>query len=489
MDFAPVLHPESDIPLYRQLYEQIRQRIRAGQMANGERLPATRELAGLLGLNRTTISAAYELLETEGLISGHVGRGSFVTSGAPESAAFDWARVLERAEAPANPGSASRPVEISFATSRPSRELFPLDDFRSSCVAMLARTDLADILQLGSPSGYGPLRRYLLERARREGVASPADDLIVTNGCQQALDLLARVLVRPGDTVVVEDPVYPGLKQLFTQMGARLVGVPMGPDGLDIEQFARVVDRERPRAVVVTPNFQNPTGHTLSLEARRDLLAATQRAGVPLIENDAYHELRYEGEDLPALKRLDSSGTTVLLRSFSKVSFPGLRVGWAVGPRPLLERLRQAKQASDLHTDQLSQAVLLEFAESGNLDRHRQRMLRAGAERMAATLEAAAEYLPAGTRVTHPRGGMNLWVRLPEPLDSNELLAAVERQGVGYLPGRYFAVSRFDPGALRLSFAGLTPDQIRRGLAIMGQVFGHERERASQSLNPAPAVV
>ncbi len=219
---------------------------------------------------------------------------------------------------------------------------------------------------------------------------------MITNGCQQALDLIGRVLLRPGDTVAVEDPLYTGLKNLLTGMGAQLCGIPVGADGMDPVQLERVLEREKPRFLVVTSNFQNPTGVSLPLAARKALLDAARKASVPVIENDAYGELRYSGEPLPALKQLDEGGGTVLLRSFSKVSFPGLRVGWAVGPKPLIDRLRHAKEAADLHTDQLSQAVLLEFAESGRLEAHRTRMRQAGSERLAATLEACAKYPARG---------------------------------------------------------------------------------------------
>ena len=430
------------------------------------------------------------MLEAEGLISGQVGKGSFVTSGPAARGGVPWNSLLERSEAPAAAPSAGWGQEIiSFAVSRPSRDLFPLDDFRASCATVLARRDLADILQLGSPSGYEPLRRYLMEEARRQNVAGPGDDLIVTNGCQQALDLIGRVLLRPGDTIAVEDPIYTGLKNLLTGMGARLCGVPVGAEGMDVAQLERVLERERPRFLVVTSNFENPTGATLPLLARRALLEAARRAAVPVIENDAYGEVRYRGESLPALKQLDESGGTVLLRSFSKVSFPGLRVGWAVGPKPLIDRLRNAKEATDLHTDQLSQAVLLEFAESGRLEAHRARILQAGAERLAATMDACREHLPAGTRWTRPEGGMNVWVRLPEPLDAAELLGHAQKEGVAYLPGRYFAVSRLDPGALRLSFAGLAPDQIRAGLAILGRIIRTKFESAARNFEPSPAMV
>ena len=490
-EFTPTLSSESEVPLYRQLYEHIALRIRSGELSRGERLPATRELAGLLGLNRTTVSAAYDVLETEGLIAGQVGRGSFVTGMAvPAAGGIDWSGLLDRSDAaPAGPAGGFGPEVASFVMSRPSRDLFPLDDFRASCQDVLSRPELGSILQLGSPSGYEPLRRYLLEEARRQSLARPGDDLLITNGCQQALDLIGRVLLRPGDTVAIEDPVYTGLKNLLAGLGAQLSGIPMGADGMDTAHLERVLERERPRFLVVTSNFQNPTGATLSLAARRALLEAARTAGVPVVENDAYGDLRYQGEPLPALKQMDEHGGTVLLRSFSKVSFPGLRVGWVVGPKPLIDRLRQAKESADLHSDQLSQAVLLDFAQSGRLEAHRGRMLRAGAERLAATLDSCRRYLPAGTRWTQPQGGMNLWVRLPEPLDAGELLPRAQKEGVAYVPGRYFAVSRLDPGALRLSFAGLEPDRIREGLAILGRIVTEELARVSRNFEPSPAMV
>ena len=506
MDWRLQISHGSDIPLYRQIYEELARRIRGGELLQGERLPATRELAGKLGLNRTTISAAYELLETDRLISGQVGRGSFVTggplagagsrqvdgNGAAESG-FPWERLAgwePRSAGAGASGTAGPPAEISFVMPRPSRALFPLDDFRASCAAVLARGDLADILQLGSPSGYEPLRRRLFEGALRDGLARPGDDLLITNGCQQALDLIGRVLVRPGDTVAVEDPVYPGLKHLLMGMGARLAGIPVGADGLDVAALEGALGAQgaaRPRFLVLTSNFQNPTGATLPLAARRAVLEIAHRAGVPVVENDAYGELRYTGEALAALKQLDGANGTVLLRSFSKISFPGLRVGWALGPKPLLDRLRQAKEAADLHTDQLSQAVLLEFVESGRFEEHRARVLRAGAERLAATLEGCRRNLE-GAWFTRPEGGMNVWLRLPEPLDAGDLLPRARQEGVAYTPGPYFAVARPDPGALRLSFASLEPEQIRRGLEILGRLVAAERRKAAVS-GPAPAMV
>jgi 2-aminoadipate transaminase len=480
-----------EVPLYRQLFEQLREHIVSGRLSKGERLPATRELAGMLGLNRATVSAAYELLESEGLMKGHVGRGSFVGGASSNGSRMPWDQLGETSATQDMPSFSLGAEGISFASSRPAEDLFPLDEFRETCDEVIRSSAAATILQLGSPLGYAPLRQYLLNDAHRDGTAREGDEVAITSGCQQALDLLHRVLVRPGDAVLIEDPVYPGLKSVFAAGGARLIGVPVGPNGIDAGALESLLEKERPRLLVVTPSFQNPTGTTIPLAARKTLLRAARQAGTIIIENDIYGPLRYEGDPLPALKELDEDGDVVLLGSFSKVAFPGLRVGWILAPAPLIARVREAKQRCDLHSDQLSQAVLFRFAESGRLATHQQRVLDAGGKRLAAVLEACEAQLPAGSRWTKPQGGMNLWVRLPEPLDASELLARAERAGVNYLPGKYFAVSRVEPGALRLCFAGLSPDRISEGLAILGEVFGSELERvrAARRAAPMPALV
>jgi 2-aminoadipate transaminase len=482
------LTPESDSPLYRQLYLKIKNLIDSGEISRGYRLPATRELAGQLGLNRTTISAAYELLENEGLITGHVGRGSFVAGAAAETPGFDWRDILKDS-APAAP-SPSSTVRISFATSRPSELLFPLEEFRATCDEVIHGADAQTILQLGSPSGYAPLRRYLIEQSRADGVARESDDIFVTSGVQQAFDLLQRTLVTSGETVLIEDPVYSGLRNVFARAGARIVGVPVGASGLELDALERAIATERPRLLVVTSNFQNPTGATLPLASRKALLSMAQRWGVIIVENDIYGALCYEGDPIATIKQLDDSSHTVLLRSFSKLAFPGLRVGWAVAPRSLIEKLTEAKLLSDLHTDQLSQAVLLRFAESGRLENHRKLMLAAGRDRLHAALSACEKHLPEDATFTRPRGGMNLWVRLSQPLDAGELLARAERDGVTYIPGRYFGVSRMEPSALRLSFAALAPEQITKGIATLGRIFQEEQERTrAHSRLEVPAMV
>lgn len=483
------LDPQSETPLYRQLFDQIKHLIQTGRIPPGERLPATRELATQLNLNRATVSSAYELLEQDGLLKGHVGKGSFVAGAAAPLTRIPWEQW---SAPPASLPALSLPADgISFASSRPAEELFPIEHFRVSVEEVIRGDGAGRILQLGSPAGYGPLRTYLLEQSAQYGAAGAGDDVVVTNGCQQAMDLLQRVLVRQGDVVAVEDPVYPGLRGVFAAAGARLVGVPVGPDGMDTDELASVLEREQPRLLVVTPNFQNPTGATMGFETRQRVLRLAREAGVIVVESDIYGLLRYEGDALPSLKQLDPTGDVVQLGSFSKIAFPGLRVGWVIGPQVLIDRIKEAKQWCDLHSDQLAQAVLWRFAESGRLEAHRALVVEEGRRRLAAVLEACEEYLPAGSRFTRPQGGMNLWVRLPQGLDAGELLPRAERAMVNYLPGKYFAVSRAEPGALRLCFAGLEPARIRKGVRILGEVFCGEadRVRAARRLEPAPALV
>ncbi|HEX4228808.1 MAG TPA: PLP-dependent aminotransferase family protein [Bryobacteraceae bacterium] len=492
------LNPASDEPIYRQLADAIGQLIEMGSLPVGERLPATRDLAGRLGLNRTTVSAAYTVLEESGLIEGHVGRGSFVAErrhstaavSGPGSVGFDWESILPPLE-PRMAAIGGRAVDVNFLNARPAREAFPLAAFRKLAKQVIDGPEAAEILQLGSPYGYAPLRRYLLDEAQNAGIARAGDDLIITNGCQQALDLIARLLTAHGETAALEDPVYYGQLRVFARAGARLVTVPVGGQGLDTEALEPVLDRERPRLLVVTPTFQNPTGATIPLARRQKIIALAQKYGVVLVENDVYGELRYCGSALPSLKQLDESGNTILLRSYSKVSFPGLRVGWAIAPRAVLARLAEAKQTSDLHSDQLSQAVLLRFAESGELARHLELTRAAGADRLETVLKACERYLPPGATFTRPEGGMNLWIELPAPLLAEDIFNRVQERGVSFLPGRYFSPNGGQPRGLRISFGGLAPDQIARGMQILGDIVSRElaAARSFAAYEPEAALV
>jgi len=489
------LDSQSGVPLYRQLADSIRTLIERGTLQCGQRLPATRELAVQLGLNRATVSAAYNMLEESGVLLGHVGRGSFVAKGAvslPEtgSPAFDWEAILPPLEFASGSGAA---VEINLASSRPAAANFPLAAFRRLTKEVIDSPEAENILQLGSPHGYTPLRRYLMDQAAAEGIVRPSDDLLMTNGCQQALDLIARLFFA-GDSagpVALESPVYHGLLRVFSRAGASMISVPVDRDGMDPDALEAAIARSSPRLVVVTPSFQNPMGTTLSLDRRKRIVELARRSGTVLIENDIYSELRYRGAALPTLKELDTAGNVILLRSYSKVSFPGLRVGWVIGPRPFIARLAESKQISDLHSDQLSQAVLLRFAQSGELAKHLQQTCTAGLRRLEAALSACEKYLPKGSSFTRPDGGMCYWIELPAPLNAENVLPRAEKRGVSYLPGTLFSNRPAHRRGLRVSFGGLTPEQITRGIKLIAEAAVEELGtlNTNHRLEPMAAIV
>ena len=491
MEFRPSLDPSSYVPLYRQLGIYLRQLMESGELHRGDRLPPTRELALKLGLNRTTVSAAYDVLGSEGLIKGEVGRGSYVTATpSVRTGTLNWSRALT-ASVSAGAGTPAIGV-INFSSSRPSEKLFPLEEFRESCREVLENKNLRTLMQLGSPGGYEPLRRYLLERAIGSGIARESDDILITNGCQQSLDLLRRALVRAGDKVAVEEPVYPGLKNLFLEAGAELIGVAlmgtrMDAESIDLNSLQRALDAGA-KVLVVTPSFQNPTGATISAADRAEICRISRTAGVPVIEIDIYSELAYSaGNPLPRLKELDAN--VVLLGSFSKVAFPGVRVGWIIAPRPVIARATELKQLADLHTDHLSQAFLLRFAESGRLARHQGVVIAAAKEKLG-VLEQSCRRCLTGCTYKVPGGGMNMWIRLPAGLDAVALRGLAQQAGIDYLPGRYFSVSRSLDSGLRLSFAGLEPNEIRKGIEILGGLIQNAvHARDGRDSQPAPALV
>jgi len=260
----------------------------------------------------------------------------------------------------------------------------------------------------------------------------------------------------------------------------------VGPNGIELDSLAKAFEAGA-KTLVVTPCFQNPTGATIPAELRPRILAMARAAGAVVIENDIYSELAYTRLEVPRLKQLD--GNVILLGSFSKIAFPGMRVGWILAPRPVIARVTELKQLSDLHTDHLSQAFLLKFAESGALDRHQKHVIATGREKLKAVDQACRRYL-ADCTWNLPAGGMNIWIDLPRGLDAVSLRGLAQQAGVDYLPGRYFSVSRSLDSGLRLSFAGLEPSEIRKGIEILGRLIRDAMEsRDDRASRPELALV
>jgi 2-aminoadipate transaminase len=500
------LQPESHIPLYIQLRDQLRSLVHAGDLRPGDRIPASRELATILGVHRTTVANAYAELESEGLIQGHVGRGTFIRSNgngleitppAPptlngHSDGLRWELLFadERSEEILTRLTASAPDNaLSFVMARPAEEFFPVEELQS-CAQAALRREGQEILNLGASDGYAPLKEALLELLRGEGFSVKDDSLLITDGCQQALDLIAKAFVRSGDTVVLENPTYPGASAVFNGVHARCLGVPVrtnaepgSPLGIDLEALESTLTANRVKLLILTPDFQNPTGTSLPVASRRRVLELATRYQVPVVEDHIYARLSLRDERLPSLKQLDRANHVIHIDSFAKVAFPGLRVGWIVAHPAAIERLRLVKQMADLHTDQLAQATLAEFLKRGLFHKHLARMRKIYSERLSALDEALRKSMPEGVRWTRPEGGMCLWLELPPGFDASELMMHARERGVLFAPGRYFYVQSPLPNTLRLGFASLNEKQIVRGVSTLSELLRVEmrkRQRGSR---------
>ncbi|MFN7930774.1 MAG: PLP-dependent aminotransferase family protein [Blastocatellia bacterium] len=458
------LNRKSPLPLYAQIVTQLREMMRRGVLKSGDRLPANRELAKRLGVNRNTVTAAYEELMAEGVIRSRVGQGTFVNEvpllGAIREervATFpmSWNAVLT--EVPRESAFRSfmnvqrQKDTISLSHGLPQTELFPLEDFRLS-LNRAFRKEGATLLQLGLSGGYPPLQQYLASQMALLGIQVTPDEVLITNGCQQSLDLISRILVRPGDEVVIENPTFPGAISVFCGADSKFISVPVNQRGLDLDVLEDILTQRRPKLIYTVPTFQNPTGVAMDISARRQLIELAARHRVPIIEDDIYRELRYDGADVLPLKALDKYGLVIYISSFSKVGFPGLRVGWMVAPRPLIEHLNALKQRSDVHASMLSQAGIYEFARQGLLNKHVRRVKKIYAERRDTMLAALEKYFPAEAEWNKPEGGMTVWVHLPEAVNTSQLLLEAAKQGVVFSPGEYFYASQPQRHLLRLSF-------------------------------------
>jgi 2-aminoadipate transaminase len=373
-----------------------------------------------------------------------------------------------------------QPDLISFAGGLPAPEMFPVAEMRAAAERVLAEQGAA-ALQYGPTEGYRPLREMLARHMRRYGIEVPPSNVLVTTGSQQALDLIGKLLINPGDRVLTEQPTYLGAVQAFTAYQAEFVTVPTDDDGLRIDLLEEAL-RVGPKFLYVLPNFQNPSGVTLSLERRRRLVELAHQYGIPIVEDDPYGQLRYEGEHLPSLVKLDAeyrhgapdgdgyTGNVLYLGTLSKTLAPGLRVGWIVAPREEIERLVQMKQGADLHTSTLAQALAYETAHGGFLDRHVRRIRVVYGERRDAMLGALERHFPPGVHWTHPRGGLFLWVRLPAGRDAAELLRRALERKVAFVPGAPFFPAGGGEETLRLNFSYCAPPVIEEGIRRLGLV-------------------
>lgn len=362
-----------------------------------------------------------------------------------------------------------QPDIISFAGGMPARDAFPTEQL-ADLAELVIRERKDAVLQYGVTEGFYPLRELIAHWLNEKGMQVRAENVLITTGSQQAIDLVAKALVNPGDRVVVERPTYLTAIQIFRSYQADFLPVPYDQHGVDVPTLERQISQERPKAVYLIPTFQNPTGQTLSLGNRQALAEMLQRQAVVLVEDDPYADLRYSGQPLPAITGLDMTGQCIYLGSFSKIISPGLRIGFAVASGELFEKLVIGKQVTDVHTSNLSQALVYEFCRRGYLEQHIAKIRSLYRDKLLRMQAAIEQYMPAGIQWTAPKGGLFVWGVLPLGIDSKQLMQEAVRNKVAFIPGESFFADGAGQNTMRLNFSNASLSEIEIGISRLAQV-------------------
>src|SRR5213080_4630555 len=480
------LDRSSDTPLYQQISDKIREAILSGQLAEGIRLPTERALASALQVNRTTVMNAYNQLAGDGLVEGHVGRGTLV-----KRSQFNYLDDNYDANGPSWLfGLPTTEREILGPDARMLSELASVGDDIISLAAGTPAIDLLPAEMLNaifaeglvrarqSALGYCPvegllsLRRDIAMRMRNRGVAVDAQHILILSGSTQGIGLVGRFLLNPGDEVVVEVPTYLGAIQTFRALNARVIGVPTDSEGIRVDLLESILARHRPRLIYTLPTFQNPTGVVMSPDRRRRLLLLARRYQTPILEDDPYGEVYFdEGKRPQPLKSLDTNQQVLYLSTFSKILAPGLRVAWLAAPEPIIERLSLHKQIFDLNTTALGQWAVSEILQRNLVDDHLAMLRQRYQHKRDVMLQAIQTHWPEGVRVNTPGGGFHLWCRLPGDMRARALLREATKEHVAFVIGEPFHVDGGGQQQFRLSFAYPEEERIDEGIRRIGHAM------------------
>jgi 2-aminoadipate transaminase len=362
------------------------------------------------------------------------------------------------------------PTIISFAGGLPNRKFFPVQELKDA-TAKVFDTMGRDVLQYSASEGYSGLREMIAQRYHdQKNLNIAVKNILITNGSQQGLDLMGKIMINDGDDVIIEEPGYLGAIQAFSIFKPRFNPIVLTKEGLDIRQFKSVMTARKPKLIYTVPNFQNPSGLSYSEQNRRETAGIIEGTSTLLIEDDPYGDLRYSGTNKPSFKTILPQNT-ILFGSFSKTISPGLRLGWIVAPDAIMEKLLVAKQAADLHTTHFTQCILWQYIKDNDIEAHILKIKEAYGKQLKVMIESIEQYFPAGVAHTTPEGGMFLWVTLPENYSSRDLLDLAIKDKVIFVPGDPFYVNRQNTNTLRLNFSCMEEETIRSGIKNLGKAM------------------
>ncbi len=469
---------DSSLPIYLQITKQIREMILDSVLPAGYKLPPERKLAEILEVNRSTVLNAYRELKADGFIGARIGQGTVVLpvsrdreKTAPEAGEpLSWRQLFGEGSLRYHDPITrdlmeltSRRDVISFAAGMAAPEFYPLKDFKEIQEAIEGE-HASNALSYGPTEGYYSLRESISQLMKSRGVFASPDQVLILSGSQQGLDLIARSFIDPGDVVMVEEPTFYCALQIFKGAGARVLGIPVDDRGIRTDILESLLMRYRPKFIYTLPTFQNPSGLVMDMERRRKLLDLAYKFQVPVVEDDPYGELRYEGKSLPTLKALDDREHVIYLSTFSKVLFPGLRVGWALAPKAVVYQMALVKQMTDIHTGSLSQCIIHSYLKKDLLGKHIKKVAGEYLARRDAMLQALARYAPPEMKWNTPEGGFFIWCRLPEGMSLSRLMTRAFEKKVAFITGTPFFWDEQADKYIRLNFTYHGPDIIKEGV-------------------------
>ncbi len=478
---------DGPVSVTQQIADRFAAAIDAGELEPGEKLPPTRALAEEAGVNHLTAARVYRRLAEEGYVTATVGRGTFVrtlTPSAGEEHGDDWQSLALPDRAPSYSEESLADVfafagdanVISLGTGWPSPDLYPTEELAQITRDVLDEEGAAAFTYLTAP-GLDALREEVADRGRKVGFATDSEEILVTSGAQQAIDLTVRALVEPGDAVAVESPTYSGLLSVLRANRARVIGVPVDAQGLDVDALEELVGRHELKLVALQSGCQNPTGADLSPERRERLAALARERNLMVMEDGVYGDLRFDGAEPQALREL-APAHVIYVDSLSKTVGGGLRVGWIASRGPVRERLAMLKLESDFHSATLMQHIAARYLAGGGYEQHLGKTAPIYRRRRDLLLAALERHLPGEVHATVPHGGHHVWATLERPVDERLLYGEAIRHGVGYVPGGAVTVERRVQTSMRLSFSLLPPDEVEEGIRRLARALREVRRRA-----------
>ena len=492
-----VIDRRSRIPLYLQIKNQIQDMISQNVIPKGIRMPPTRKLSRLLGVNRSTIVSAYNELSAEGLIESRVGSGTVVCERKSVEETISpvdplmWSEKFSVSSKSIHHSIIRESVNwlsqegvISLASGYSPPEYYPMEDFKKIMKRLLAENSRMLVHQ-STCQGHSPLREIISQKMMLEGMSADPDELIIVSGSMQGLYFLARVLLDPGDIVVVEKPSFIGALQIFREAGARIIGIPVDEEGMRVDILENIVSQQRPKLIYTLPTYQNPTGTVLSLERRQRLLITAYKYHVGIIEDNPSSRFYYGSTPPPSLKSLDRSNHVIHLSTFSKLLFPGLRIGWLAASQHVIERITRTRQFIDIQSNTLGEYVFYEFLREDLIERHLIKLRNLYSRKRDIMISALGKYCSSLMTWNKPGGGFHIWCRLNKGLSSRELLRESFYEKVTFLAGGVFFPEEVEGDQwLRLSFTYQPEDLIWEGIKRLSNALKRLEKKSQARIMP-----